>query len=126
MNNKELKKLRSKKFSEIKVPLMLCINKKNVDKYFTEVSNILENYNFKLLKNSEDKFWNNYIYDSGDVELSFNQIKIEINKTYPNIEGQENTCSFERIHNTSLKVKPSDENDDIFWLFELRVPYESL
>lgn len=126
MNLDELKKLRSKNFTETKVPLMLSMNKKNVDKYFTEVSKFLEDYNFKFIKNCDDTFWDHYVYDSSSVELSFNQLKKEIKKTYSQIEGEENSWYLESLHDTSLEVQPSDENDTIFWCFELRVPFERL
>ena len=126
MNLDELKKLRSKNFIKTKVPLMLSINKKNVDKYFTEVSKFLEDYNFKFIKNCDDKFWDHYVYDSSSVELSFNQLKKEIKKTYSQIEGEENSWYLESLYDTSLEVQPSDENDTIFWCFELNVPFERL
>ena len=126
MNLDELKKLRSKNFTKTKVPLMLSINKKNVDKYFTEVSKFLEDYNFKFIKNCDDKFWDHYVYDSSSVELSFNQLKKEIKKTYSQIEGEENSWYLESLHDTSLEVQPGDENDTIFWCFELKVPFERL
>lgn len=106
MNLDELKKLRSKNFIKTKVPLMLSINKKNVDKYFTEVSKFLEDYNFKFIKNCDDKFWDHYVYDSSSVELSFNQLKKEIKKTYSQIEGEENSWYLESLYDTSLEVQP--------------------
>ena len=105
---------------------MLSINKKNVDKYFTEVSKSLEDYNFKFIKNCDDKLWDHYVYDSSSVELSFNQLKKEIKKTYSQIEGEENSWNLESLHDTSLEVQPGDENDTIFWCFELKVPFERL
>tara|TARA_B100001175_G_scaffold315015_1_gene325610 strand:+ start:190 stop:570 length:381 start_codon:yes stop_codon:yes gene_type:complete len=126
MNLKGLKKLRSKKFIEIKTPLMLSINKKNSDKYFSEISKFLESYNFNFIKNCDDSKWDHYIYGSGIVELSFNDLKKITKKIFPKIECEENTWYLESLDETSIEVEPCDENDTLFCCFELKVPFERL
>jgi len=52
----DLVELRDKKLRTIKTPIILSINKKNVEKYYETVSSQLLENNFLFIKKSETKF----------------------------------------------------------------------
>ena len=120
----ELKKLRNEKLNTLKIPLILSINNKNVDKYLEIITNTLKDENFDYIKKVDGGKWSHFIFDSKNVNLNFNQLKKKLKNKFPNIDFQENTSYIEWLNGTNFTVIPHVENEFIFEHFELWVQFE--
>ena len=117
----DLVELRDKKLRTIKTPIILSINKKNVEKYYETVSSQLLENNFLFINKSETKFWDHFIFDQKKVDLTFNELKKKLKKNFSNLEFQENSWYLEWIEDTDLEVYPNEENEEVFVCYEIKV-----
>jgi len=120
----DLVELRDKKLRTIKTPIILSINKKNVEKYYETVSSQLLENNFLFINKSETKFWDHFIFDQKKVDLTFNELKKKLKKNFSNLEFQENAWYLEWIEDTDLEVYPNEENEEVFDCYEIKVSFE--
>ena len=120
----DLVELRDKKLRTIKTPIILSINKKNVEKYYETVSSQLLENNFLFINKSETKFWDHFIFDQKKVDLTFNELKKKLKKNFSNLEFQENSWNLEWIEDTDLEVYPNEENEEVFVCYEIKVSFE--
>lgn len=120
----ELKKLRNEKLNTLKIPLILSINNKNVDKYLEIITNTLKDENFDYIKKVDGGKWSHFIFDPKNVNLNFNELKKKLKNKFPNIDFQENTSYIEWLNGTNFTVIPHVENEFIFEHFELWVQFE--
>ena len=120
----DLVELRDKKLRTIKTPIILSINKKNVEKYYETVSSQLLENNFLFIKKSETKFQDHFIFDQKKVDLTFNELKKKLKKNFSNLEFQENAWYLEWIEDTDLEVYPNEENEEVFDCYEIKVSFE--
>lgn len=120
----DLVELRDKKLSTIKTPVILSINKKNVEKYYETVSSQLLEIEFVFIKKSETQFWDHFIFDQKKVDLTFNELKKKLKKNFSNLEFQENSWYLEWLENTDIEVYSNEANDEIFDCYEIKVSFE--
>lgn len=120
----DLVELRDKKLRTIKTPIILSINKKNVEKYYETVSSQLLENNFLFINKSETKFWDHFIFDQKKVDLTLNELKKKLKKNFSNLEFQENAWYLEWIEDTDLEVYPNEENEEVFDCYEIKVSFE--
>ena len=108
------------KLKESNTPLVVSINKKNISIYFDMINSILLSNNFIYIKTFGSKYWENYLYNTEGVELSFNDIKKIVKKHFADIEFQENAYQMDE---TSVDFEPSEENDTLLQCYELWCPF---
>tara|TARA_Y100000768_G_scaffold335790_1_gene277145 strand:+ start:889 stop:1224 length:336 start_codon:yes stop_codon:yes gene_type:complete len=99
------------KLKDSQTPLALSMNKKNVSIYFEGINSILIENNFHIIKTIQSKYWNNHLYSTVEVELSFNDLKKIVKKHFADVKFQDNTFQVD------------EENYTLLWCYELRCPF---
>ena len=108
---------------DVDEPVVVSMNDKNRDFYFEKINSILQENNFSLLTNFGTS-WDNYLYDTKKVNISFNKLKKILKKEFPDLEFQINTYSRSDVPKTGLNLKPYEENETLFEVYEVWCPFK--
>ena len=104
-------------------PIVLSMNDLNRDVYFEKINSILLENNFSLITNFGTS-WDNYLYDTRKVSISFDKLKKILKKEFNDLEFHRNTFSISKVPKTDLNLKPSEENETLFEVYEVFCPYK--
>ena len=99
------------KLKDSQTPLVLSMNKKNINTYFESINSILIENNFHIIKTFGSSKWNNHLYSTTEVELSFNDLEKIVKKHFSDVRFQDNTFQMD------------EENYTLLWCYELRCPF---
>ena len=105
-------------FNKSRHPLVLSMNNKNRDFY-------LERHNFILVTNFGTG-WDNFLFNTINVEVSFNQLKKILVQNLSELEFQINTFSLNKIPKTEMVLTLNNQNDSLFETFEIWCPFKKL
>ena len=108
---------------DVDEPVVVSMNNKNRDIYFEKINLILLENNFSLIANF-GVGWDNYLYDTRKVNLSFNKLKNILKKEFLDLEFQTNTYSRSNVPKTDLNLKPYEKNETLFEVFEIWCPFK--
>jgi len=117
---------------DLKVPMVLSMNKKNYDLYFKAIHEILLEHNFCSVDLNESlnssKYWDSFLYNTSKVELSFTTLKKIVKRSFPKTDFEVNTFLKEKITDSILddpnfNIIQSEENEAIFECFEIWCPF---
>ena len=117
---------------DLKVPMVLSMNKQNYDLYFKAIHEILLEHNFCSVDLNESlnssKYWNSFLYNTSKVELSFTTLKKIVKRSFPKTDFEVNTFLKEKITDSILddpnfNIIQSEENEAIFECFEIWCPF---
>jgi len=112
-------------FNKSRHPLVLSMNNKNRDFYFDRINTVLERHNFILVTNFGTG-WDNFLFNTINVEVSFNQLKKILVQNLSELEFQINTFSLNKIPKTEMVLTLNNQNDSLFETFEIWCPFKKL
>ena len=91
------------KLKDSQTPLVLSMNKKNINTYFESINSILIENNFHIIKTFGGSKWNNHLYSTTEVELSFNVLEKIVKKHFADVRFQDNTFQMDEENYTLLE-----------------------